>query len=183
MILYMHFNGRFIDHFLLFLIPLAHPPPPPCISLSNSSSSTPSLLPSLHPQPPPSLHFVITHHQPEVSSVSTMVGGLGGGGVKLVQSDGMMQSPLYSTMLGGQKHPCRQSVGQPSGGVGLVHVGRQTGPHSEYDFPWGHTRDGEKWLYAHIISPIYNLHIFIRHHHRIRAHLLYSRNNHTQCMN
>ena len=64
--------------------------------------------------------------------VATMMGGLGGGGrVEMVQLDAMMQSPLYSTMLGGQKHPCTHCVGQPSGGVGLAHVGWQTGPHSE----------------------------------------------------
>ena len=52
--------------------------------------------------------------------------------MKTMQLGAMMQSRLYSTMLGGQKHPCTHCVGQPSGGgVGLAHVGRQTGPHSE----------------------------------------------------
>ena len=67
--------------------------------------------------------------------VATMMGGLGGGGrVEMVQLDAMMQSPLYYTMFGGQKHPCTHCVGQPSGGGGgggLAHVGRQSGSHSE----------------------------------------------------
>ena len=46
--------------------------------------------------------------------------GLGGGGrVEMVQLDAMMQSPLISTMLGGQKHPCTHCVGQPSGEGGV----------------------------------------------------------------
>ena len=38
--------------------------------------------------------------------------------MKTMQLDAMMQSPLYPTMLGGQKHPCTHCVGQPSGGGG-----------------------------------------------------------------
>ena len=36
----------------------------------------------------------------------------------MMQLDGLMQSPLYSTMFGGQKYPCTYCVGQPLGGGG-----------------------------------------------------------------
>ena len=35
----------------------------------------------------------------------------------MMQLDGLMQSPLYSTMFGGQKYPCTYCMGQrPRGG-------------------------------------------------------------------
>ena len=71
--------------------------------------------------------------------VATMTGGLGGGGPRSAQSEGMTHSPFCSTVVMGQKQPDTQSLGQPSGGVGLVQVGLQTGPHSEKSFPSGHT--------------------------------------------
>ena len=74
---------------------------------------------------------MISYDESEAMLVAMVMVGLRGMGVKMVQLDAMMQSPLYSTMLGGQKYPCTHCVGQPSGGVGLAHVGRQTGPHSE----------------------------------------------------
>lgn len=78
-----------------------------------------------------------------------MTGGLGGGGPKSAQLEDMTHSPLCSTMVGGQKHPGTQSLGQPSGGVWLVHVGLQAGPHSEKSFPSGHT-DEENGNRLHI---------------------------------
>ena len=53
--------------------------------------------------------------------VATMMGGLGGGGrVEMVQLDAMMQSPLYSTMLGGTEASLHALCGTAirGGGVG-----------------------------------------------------------------